>query len=74
MPHGRRLRVARASADRDEVAEVVERVAQELNIPTPPLVDDAVAFPSHPEQVATPLDRVEPKWREKALLSPPDSP
>jgi hypothetical protein len=59
------------SADRDEVADLVLRLADELDIPTPPILEDSVALPPGSQRVTAALDKVEPDWRSRALLLPP---
>jgi hypothetical protein len=61
----------RASARRAEVEDLVRRVADELGIPTPPLLGDQVAFPPDTGRVIDALNKVEPEWRKKPLLLPP---
>jgi hypothetical protein len=58
-------------ADREEVEDLVTRLAAELGIDKPPLQETTVALPPDGAGVAAALDRIEPRWRERALLLPP---
>jgi hypothetical protein len=58
-------------ADRAEVEDLVSRLAAELGIDKPPLQDTTVALPPDSYRVVAALDRIEPRWREEALLLPP---
>lgn len=59
------------SADRGEVEDLVRRLAAELGIAPPPLLEDQVALPPDKPRVIAALDSVEPDWRSKPLLLPP---
>jgi hypothetical protein len=58
-------------ADREEVEDLVRRLAERLGTPSPELRNDFVLLPPDYPRVARALDEVEPGWREKALLIPP---
>ena len=58
-------------ADRDEVRNLVERLAERLGIPVPPLQEDSVWLPSHPEQIIPVLDELGPGWEINGLIRPP---
>ena len=59
-------------ADRDEVEDVLKRLAERLGIPTPEIKDDMVLLPSDYVGVAKALDDVDPDWREKEQITPPE--
>ncbi len=59
-------------ADRQEVEDLVGRLAERLGIPTPDLQDDHVLLPANYVTVAEALDDVEPGWRDKELITPPE--
>ena len=59
-------------ADRDEVEDVVKRLGERMGIPTPEIKDDMVLLPSDYVGVAQALDEVDPGWREKELITPPE--
>ena len=59
-------------ADREELEDVLARLAERLEIPPPELQDDSVLLPPDYPAVAEALDEVEPGWRDKSLLIPPE--
>jgi hypothetical protein len=60
-----------SGADREHVQDVVNRLAEQLEI-DPPEVGDTVLLPAHYPRVARALDEVEPSWRDESLLIPPE--
>lgn len=58
-------------ADREEVEDLVARLAERLGIQEPELKDDMVLLPADYPTVRRALDEVEPDWDEKELLVPP---
>lgn len=57
--------------DRQEVEDLVERLAERLGIQAPEIKDDMVLLPADYPVVVRALDEVEPGWYEKELLVPP---
>lgn len=60
------------AADDDEVADVLDRLSEELDIDTPDVVNGRVLLPADYIAVAEALDRVRPDWRDESLLIPPE--
>ena len=59
-------------ADRDEVADVVGRLAEKLEIEAPEVQDGGnIYLPADYPRVARALDEVEPSWRDETLIIPP---
>ena len=58
-------------ADEDEVAEVLERLADELGIDTPEVKNGMILLPPEYPTVARALDKVHPDWTDESLLIPP---
>jgi len=58
-------------ADRQEVEDLVARLAERLGIQVPELKDEMVLLPADYPTVARALNEVEPGWDEKELLVPP---
>ena len=58
-------------ADEDEVAKVLERLADELGIDTPQITNGMILLPPEYPTVARALDRVHPDWTDESLLIPP---
>ena len=58
-------------ADRQEVEDVVARLAERLGIRPPEFRGDMVLLPPDYPRVARALNQVEPGWEEKELLIPP---
>ena len=58
-------------ADEDELADVLERLADELGIDTPEIKNGMVLLPAEYPTVARALDRVHPDWRDESMLIPP---
>ena len=59
-------------ANREYVQDVVNRLAEQLEIDPPEVGEDAVLLPAHYPRVARALDEVEPNWRDESLLIPPE--
>lgn len=60
-------------ADRQKVEDVVGRLGERLDIPTPEIRDDMVLLPADYPRVARALSEVEPGWEEKGLIIPPEA-
>ena len=60
-------------ADREAVDDVLGRLAERLEIPTPEVKGDSVLLPPDYPRVADALDEVEPGWRDEELLVPPEA-
>jgi len=58
-------------ADRQEVEDLLARLAERLGIPAPEPKDDMVLLPANYPAVARALDEVEPGWDDEELLVPP---
>lgn len=58
-------------ADRQEVEDVVERLAERLGIGPPEFRGDMVLLPPDYPRVARALNKVDPGWEDKELLIPP---
>lgn len=56
-------------ADRQEVEELVSRLAEHMDIPAPEIRDDLVLLPANYIAVSRALSEVDPAWEEK--LTPP---
>jgi hypothetical protein len=56
-------------ADEDEVGDLLERLAERLDITTPQITNGNIMLPADYPRVARALDEVEPDWEE--LLVPP---
>ncbi len=61
------------SADREEVDDLLGRLAERLDIDKPEIKDDQALLPADYPRVASALDEVEPDWKEKELLIPPEA-
>ncbi|HWC27220.1 MAG TPA: hypothetical protein VG474_11605 [Solirubrobacteraceae bacterium] len=59
-------------ADEDEVADVLERLAERLDIDPPEITNGMVLLPADYPRVAEALDEVQPDWRDEELLIPPE--
>lgn len=62
------------NADRTEVEDLIRRLAAELRIKPPPLLEDTVELPPDRGQVTAALDKVEPSWQGRGLIDPPTHP
>jgi hypothetical protein len=60
-------------ADRETVDDVLGRLAEHLDIPTPEVKGDSVLLPPDYPRIADALDEVEPSWRDEKLLIPPEA-
>jgi hypothetical protein len=60
-------------ADEQELEGVIGRLAERLDIETPEIKNDMVLLPADYPRVARALDEVEPDWRDKELLTPPEA-
>ena len=60
-------------ADEDRVQDVVNRLAERLDIEAPEVQNNAVLLPPDYPNVARALDEVEPDWRDETLLIPPEA-
>lgn len=58
-------------ADRQEVEDLVSRLAEHMGIPTPEIKDDFVLLPANYINVSRALYEVDPAWEEKDLIIPP---
>jgi hypothetical protein len=56
-------------ADEDEVSDLLERLAERLDMTTPQITNGSIMLPADYPRVARALDEVEPDWEE--LLVPP---
>ena len=56
-------------ADEDEVSDLLERLAERLDMTTPQIANGSIMLPADYPRVARALDEVEPDWEE--LLVPP---
>jgi hypothetical protein len=61
------------SADRQEVDDLLGRLAERLDIDKPEVKDDQVMLPADYPKVARALEDVEPGWEGKELLIPPEA-
>ena len=60
-------------ADRQEVEDVLGRLAQRLDIEMPEIKNDQALLPADYPKVARALEEVEPGWEGKGLLIPPEA-
>jgi hypothetical protein len=60
-------------ADREQLEDLVGRLAERLGIDTPQVESDYVLLPAAYPRVARALDEVEPGWRDESLLIPPEA-
>ena len=60
-------------ADEGKLDDVLERLAERLEIDKPEVTDDQVLLPADYPRVARALDEVEPDWRDESLLVPPEA-
>ena len=60
------------NADREKLEDVLGRLAERLEIPTPEVQGDSVLLPADYPSVRRALDDVEPGWEEEELLIPPE--
>ncbi|HEV2820827.1 MAG TPA: hypothetical protein VGW11_09995 [Solirubrobacteraceae bacterium] len=58
-------------ADRQEVEDLVNRLAEHMGIATPEIRDDYVLLPANYIHVSRALYQVDPAWEEKELIIPP---
>jgi hypothetical protein len=58
-------------ADEDEIAEVMQRLADELGIEPPEIKNGMILLPPEYPTVARALDKVYPEWRDEELFVPP---
>ena len=56
-------------ADRQEVEELVSRLAEHMGIDTPEIREDVVLLPANYIEVSRALSEVDPAWEEK--ITPP---
>lgn len=59
-------------ADEDELARLLDRLAEHLGIERPQVTNGIVMLPADYPKVARALDRVHPDWRDETLLTPPE--
>ena len=59
-------------ASKDDLEDVLGRLAERLQIDTPEIRSDYVFLPADYPRVAQALDEVEPGWRDESLLLPPE--
>lgn len=59
-----------AGADRQEIEELVNRLAEHMGIETPEIRDDYVLLPANYPAVARALNEVDPGWEDKGLTPP----
>lgn len=59
-------------ADREEVEDLLQRLAERLGIETPEVKNGQVLLPADYPAVAEALREVEPGWEEEELLVPPE--
>jgi len=59
-------------ASKDDLEDVLGRLAERLQIDTPEIRSDYVFLPADYPRVAQALDEVEPGWRDGSLLLPPE--
>lgn len=59
-------------ADRQEVEDLLARLAERLGIETPEIKNGNVLLPANYVTVAEALDEVEPGWRDESLIVPPE--
>ncbi len=57
-------------ADRQEIEDLVGRVAERLEISPPEITGDSVMLPADYPKVEAVLDEVDPDWRDKGLTPP----
>ena len=57
-------------ADRQEIEDLVSRLAERLGIETPEIKDDVVLLPANYITVSRALSEVDPAWEEKGLTPP----
>ncbi len=60
-------------ADRDEVEDLLGRLALRLDIDKPEIKNDQVMLPAEYPKVARALGEVEPGWEDEGLLLPPEA-
>lgn len=58
-------------ADRQEVEDLVNRLAEHMGIDRPEIRDDVVLLPANYIEVSRALYEVDPAWDEKDLITPP---
>ncbi len=61
-----------APGSEDEAAEVLERLADYLEIETPQITNGQVLLPADYPRVARALNEVQPDWEEQEVLIPPE--
>jgi hypothetical protein len=59
-------------ASKDDLEDVLGRLAERLQIDTPEIRSDYVFLPADYPRVEQALDEVEPGWRDGSLLLPPE--
>jgi len=59
-------------ASKDDLEDVLGRLAERLQIDTPEIRSDYVFLPAEYPRVEQALDSVEPGWRDGSLLLPPE--
>jgi hypothetical protein len=59
-------------ASKNDLENVLGRLAERLQIDTPEIRSDYVFLPADYPRVAQALDEVEPGWRDESLLLPPE--
>ncbi len=57
-------------ADRQEIEDLVSRLAERMGIETPEIKDDIVLLPANYITVSRALSEVDPAWKEKGLTPP----
>ena len=60
-------------ADEEKLEDVLEQLAERLEIDKPEVQNDQVMLPADYPRVAKALDEVEPDWRDESLLVPPEA-
>ncbi|CAN5605983.1 hypothetical protein BH20ACT18_BH20ACT18_08180 [soil metagenome] len=61
------------SADHEDVDDLLNRLAQRLDIEKPEIKNDQVLLPAEYPKVAKALGEVEPGWEDEGLLIPPEA-
>jgi hypothetical protein len=57
-------------ADRQEIEDLVSRLAERMDIATPEIKGDVVLLPANYIAVSRALSEVDPAWEEKGLTPP----
>ena len=59
-------------ADQEKLDDLLERLAERLEIDKPEVKGEYVMLPADYPKVARQLDDLEPGWKEEGLLTPPE--